>query len=294
MGTAWYSLGAATAAGSFEEVGMGTSTRWPGPRGGVWLAPNMRLGRVDTLTARGIDNGSDDGAIGGSTGTSDRAVVEKQQIRAIEQVVDALNQTLRADPDAFGLRQGLIIAGTNLIDVLDDLSETGLAAFGLPLDAPADMRETAIVQELVVRVCGAGATPTDSVIRRAVVRCGRAMLQDDRFARGIENADIEYRMSGVLLCEIYQLFFVHVVEEFIKSVVAAKITLWFPVVQVIDPSGVIADWVASNIVGLIPSPCDETGGAEKEGTSLADLARGLLEETVRRVLGLSTDEMGGS
>ncbi|WP_067529236.1 hypothetical protein [Nocardia uniformis] len=249
---------------------------------------------MDTLTARGIDNGSDDGAIGGSTGTSDRAVVEKQQIRAIEQVVDALNQTLRADPDAFGLRQGLIIAGTNLIDVLDDLSETGLAAFGLPLDAPADMRETAIVQELVVRVCGAGATPTDSVIRRAVVRCGRAMLQDDRFARGIENADIEYRMSGVLLCEIYQLFFVHVVEEFIKSVVAAKITLWFPVVQVIDPSGVIADWVASNIVGLIPSPCDETGGAEKEGTSLADLARGLLEETVRRVLGLSTDEMGGS
>ncbi|MFF3224627.1 hypothetical protein ACFYV7_17675 [Nocardia suismassiliense] len=272
---------------------MGTSTRWPGPRGGVWVAPNTRLGWVDTLTAGGISAVPSDSAADPAQEPRN-AAAEQQLVRAVEQVADALFQTIRVEPDAFDLRLALSAAGANLVNVLEDLSTTGATVTEDLPEGTAAARETAYIQWLVCRVCGAGGTATDSVIRRSAVYCGRYMLDNDRFRRAIDGEDAGYRLSGELLCEVYQLFFAQAFEEFLKSLVTAKIVLWLPILQVIDPAGVIADWVADNIVKHIPNPCEEAAGRGGHDASLPELARGLLEETVRRVLGLPVGTTGGS
>ena len=59
-----------------------------------------------------------------------------------------------------------------------------------------------------------------------------------------------------------------------------------PLLHVIDPAGKIADWVGEQVVARIPDPCAE-GETLGDKPSLAELAQGLLAESVDRALGIT-------
>ncbi|KOU07187.1 hypothetical protein ADK88_11865 [Streptomyces sp. NRRL F-2295] len=109
--------------------------------------------------------------------------------------------------------------------------------------------------------------------------------------------------SGDLLCLIYQWFFADVVAEFLRGVIAEKIKLVVPVLPVADPEDHVADWVAEQVLHLVPNPCEEAEHLKNAveqaedavatfedptvGT-LAQVARGLVPRAVGAALGLLT------
>lgn len=270
---------------------MGTSTRWPGPKGGPWTAPNRKLGQVGRTVAQSsrIGRGRDAVALAPIEMTD---VVADRTRQIVDECVAALQQTIRADPDTYELRTTMVATGKNLVDALDDLHTTGLARFGPSPDGTAEVQAAVFVNRFVDRVVGVAGTPAGSAARQAATFCGREVLRSEpRLSRAVENGwfTTEYRLSNKVLCDIYKLFFERTLGEFVKSVVTAKIVLWLPGVYLVDPNGRIPDWVAEKVVSDILDPCQEQHRRGDEAGSVVDLARDLIEETVRRLFGLPAD-----
>ncbi|MER7197443.1 hypothetical protein CG723_29495 [Streptomyces sp. CB01635] len=260
---------------------MGTSSRWPGPRGnpgtpaGEWSRVSQRLsswrsGRLEDLEP------------------------------IAEDCLGVLHRTLRADPSAFGLRDTARAAGERLTTAMDSLAAGPgtISADGPPDPLGADPR-TDFAARLVRAVGGEGGTVADAAVRRAA-----AATADRMATRHPEVLAADGKgWSGDLLCLLYQWFFADVVAEFLRAVVAEKIKLVVPVLPLADPEDHIADWVAGQVLHLVPNPCEEAArlveAAEKAGDvvaafedptadSLTQVARGLVPRAVGSVLGLLT------
>lgn len=274
---------------------MGTSTRWPGPKGGAWIAPNRRLGELDRQASESTRN-ENNPKTEDQCAVNDQSTAEIQAAIIAKQCWEALAQTLCDDPDAYGLRDAALATGGRLVRVLAELVSTGPTALGpLSGDTP-DARLVTFVQRFTDRVVGAGSSPVYAAARRAAVDCTDKILQDPRIHSAVTEGDpaSKLRLSGDLLCLIYRLFFARLVSRFIQAAIAAKINLLMPWWQAVDPAGKLSEWLTANIMAVLPNPCEVKQDRGDDGISLADLARDLLEETVKRALGLPMDTSGAT
>lgn len=256
---------------------MGTSTRWEGPKGGRWAAASGRLARWP----RGSRN------------------ADQQLDEIAADYLRALQETLRADPSAFGLYETACAAGERLAGVLGSLAEDGARS------------ENSLIARLVTEVGGDGGTLADAAVRRGLAAAVRDVLGrhpelDDVMGAGVAGGGFAWD----ILCDLYQVFFADLVGEFLRSVVAEHVQLAVPVLVVADPEGRIADWVAEKVVDLVPNPCEESAEAgelaQAVGTAesvmdmaqeptavLPKIAEKLVPGAVGKVLGLITEEAVG-
>ncbi|MFJ9107170.1 hypothetical protein [Streptomyces sp. NPDC102283] len=230
-----------------------------------------------------------------------------------EDALATLHRTLRADPSAFGLYEAACAAGERLTAVMDTLAPGREAD---PDTFAGDGRETLteagaddsgdgtdFAARFVRAVGGEGGTVADATVRRAAaVTAGRVARQDaGALARGGSD------WSGDLLCLLYQWFFADVVTEFLRVAVAEQVKLVVPVLPAADPEDRVADWIAEQVLHLVPSPCEEAAhlaeAAERgEGevtaledpadATLAQVARGLVPRAVGAALGLLPETDG--
>ncbi|OEV08716.1 hypothetical protein [Streptomyces nanshensis] len=251
---------------------MGTSTRWKGPGGGPWSAAGGRLAQWNP----------------------DRPHAEERLEEIAADYLTALHQTIRTDRSAFGLYDAVLAAGDRLALQMSSLREEH------PDSAEAFM---ALLAE---QVGGDGGTVTDACIRRAAVAAGRDVLaQHPELEQAWASGDTGGRgFPSDILCDLYRLFFGDVVAEFLRSVVAEHVKLAVPVLAGADPGDQIADWIADQVLTLVPDPCekaaevtdsvDEAGAAveavENPVSVLPAIARSLVPHAARGVLGLITGE----
>jgi hypothetical protein len=207
----------------------------------------------------------------------------------------ALAAELRGDPAAFGLRDALRTAGTRLVDTLESL-RTGTAGWFSCEEESAQAREDEFIRGFADQVAGSGGLVTDAVVRQAAVACAQALLDTPgplqeavRDGKPIQGAGI----TGELFCLVFQLFFKDALARFIATIVAGKVRLAFPLLHAIDPAGKIADWVGQQVAALIPDPCEQ-GETLADKPSLADLANGLIAESVDRALGIPVTVPGSA
>jgi hypothetical protein len=251
---------------------MGTSTRWKGPGGGPWSAAGRQLARW----------------------RPERPHADERLEEIARDYLSALHQTIRTDPSAFGLHDAVLAAGDRLALQLSSLREQH------PDSAEAF---TALLAE---QVGGDGGTITDAAIRRAAVAAGRHVLAqhpelEEAWGSGITRGR---GFTSDILCDLYRFFFGDVVAEFLRSVVAEQVKLAVPVLAVANPEDQIADWIAEQVVTLVPDPCEKaaevTGSvgeaeaaveaAENPVSLLPAIARSLVPPAARGVLGLITGE----
>ncbi|MFF5769254.1 hypothetical protein ACFY8V_03615 [Streptomyces californicus] len=182
---------------------------------------------------------------------------------------------------------------------MDDLATGREATEGGPPDLGGDDDDarTVFAARLVRAVGGEGGTVADAAVRRAA-----AATADRMAAQHPEVLAADGRgWSGDLLCLIYQWFFADVVAEFLRGVIAEKIKLVVPVLPVADPEDHVADWVAEQVLRLVPNPCEEaerlksavdqvgdavTAFEDPTVGTLAQVARGLVPRAVGTALGL--------
>ena len=247
---------------------MGTSTRWKGPGGGPWSAAGRRMARWRPELPR----------------------ADERLEEIAGDYLGALHQTIRAEPSAFGLYSAVLASGDRLAGQLGSLGEE-----------PPDSAE-AFVALLAEQVGGDGGTITDAVIRRAVVASGRRVLAEHpELAEVWGRGDAGGRgFASDILCDLYRLFFADVVSEFLRSVVTEHIKLAIPLVAVANPEDQIADWVADQVLTLVPNPCETAAevtdsvddaeaaaeAAENPVSVLPAIARSLVPNAARGVLGL--------
>jgi len=274
---------------------MGTSRNYPGPRGGQWTAANSRLGiwvwNLDRKapTLAGGDAHASAAAEELSQKTDEKARDLADRYRA------ALAAELGGDPAAFGLRDGLRAAGTRLVDTLESL-RTGTAGWFCCEEESAREREDAFVRGFAGQVAGSGGLVTDTVVRQAAVACAQVLLKEPGLLQGAIRNGKPIQGTGItgeLFCLVFQLFFKDALARFIETIVAGKVRLAFPVLHAIDPAGKIADWVGQQVAALIPDPCEQ-GETLGDTPSLADLANGLITESVDRVLGIPVTAPGSA
>lgn len=234
--------------------GIGTSQAVGGPRGTSWREAERALRRWEPAA-------EDGGRSGQETAEAYRR---------------ALASTLRRDPDAFGIRDGLRAAGERLVEVLESLD--GDVAADRPSPGRSPQEDTAFAAWFRGAVAGEGATLADAAIRRAAIRGGLDRLFVSPDSGGL---------SDELFCLIYGWFFADAVAEFVKTLMAEKIKLVFPVLYAVDPAGLIAGWLSERIYAELPKPCEAKDARGEDAPSLGSLARDLLDETVDRSLGLS-------
>jgi hypothetical protein len=277
---------------------MGTSTKYPGPSGGAWTTANRRLGRwvsnIDRSAAENVEiNGND----GHGLVPPERLAQEsdKEARELADQYRDALAETLRRDPAAFGLRDALRIGGSRLADTLESL-RTAATDWFCEGEGSAQAREEAFVRRFTEEVAGFGGLVADAAIRRAAVSCAQTLLKDSGPLRDAVMEGKPVQGAGIsreLFCMVFQLFFKDALTQFITSVVAGKVRLAFPVLHAIDPAGKIASWIGQQVAALIPNPCEQGAGLA-DRPSLRDLASGLANESVDRVLGIPAATAGGT
>jgi hypothetical protein len=274
---------------------MGTSRKYPGPRGGHWTAANNRLGRwVSSL---------DQNATLAAEGTSPaRAAAEELNRKSSEtarEIADryraALAAELSEDPAAFGLRDALQTTGARLVDTLESL-RTGDAGWLSCEEESPEAREDVFVRGFADQVAGSGGLVTDAVVRQAVVTCAQELLKvpgplQEAIRAGKPIQDIG--IADDLFCLVFQLFFKDALARFIETIVAGKVRLAFPVLHAIDPAGKISGWVGQQVAALIPNPCEQ-GEMLADKPTLADLAKGLITESVDRVLGIPITPPGSA
>ncbi|MEU6565280.1 hypothetical protein [Nocardia nova] len=198
--------------------------------------------------------------------------------------MSALRTTMEADPGAYGLIHTMTTSGHGLVDALAELSSGGC-----PLPESADIsadRRAEFVAVFTERVIGVAATPADTAARAAAVRCARKLLKDKALADAVDSGG-HYRLPDDLFCAIYEFFLKHVLIEFIAGVAAAKLSVAVPLLYLIDPGGRISEWLADTLTDLVLDPCAER--ADADDISLADLGHELLEDNVRRLVGLPTE-----
>lgn len=266
---------------------MGTSTRWPGPKGGAWSGPNRELTNLNRdrpaagSTDRGREPGDDTADVDPATRGNLAAGIARRRW-------EALGQTLRDSPEAYGLQAASSSSGQRLLQVLERLASEGTAALGPFSGATEEARLADFVQSFTERVAGPGSSPAYSAVRQAAAQCAEQVLNNDpRIRRAVIQCD---KTSGIVLsdelfCWIFRLFFAKVVAQFIQATIAAKINLLAPWWQAVDPAAKAAEWLTHHIMALLPNPCEKKRAGD-DGGSLAELARDLLEETVKRSLDL--------
>jgi hypothetical protein len=207
----------------------------------------------------------------------------------------ALAAELSDDPAAFGLRDALWTAGTRLVDTLESLRAGSAGWFSCDED-PLQAREDAFVRGFAAQVAGSGGLVTDTVVRQAAVACAQELLNTPSALQKAVREGIPIQgtsIPGDLFCLVFQLFFKDALARFIMTIVAGKVRLAFPLLHVVDPAGKIADWVGQQVAALIPDPC-EKGAGLADTPSLADLANGLIAESVDRVLGIPVTTPGSA
>jgi hypothetical protein len=207
----------------------------------------------------------------------------------------ALAAAVCEDPSAFGLRDRLLASGSRLVDTLEALRAGTADWFPLAAGSP-EARQAAFVQAFTQHVAGSGGLVADAAVRRAAVSCAQELLSGSaELQQAIRSGEPMpgAGFSGELFCLIFQLFFKKSLAGFIATIVAGKVKLAFPLLHVIDPAGRIADWAGQQVAALIPDPCEE-GARLADAPSLADLARGLVEESADRVLGLPVAASGSA
>lgn len=190
------------------------------------------------------------------------------------------------------------------METLAELGPSGLLekANGPEWEDPAD----AFIAELTRRVAGDGTTVVDAALRRAIASsAGRLLDEYPEVSEAIAGPETTggRGMAGELLCLLYQWFFADLIKEFLQAVIAEKIKLAVPVLELADPEGGIADGVAARILALIPSPCEEAAETSEAAAQavtdepeaelpLSEVARRLVPGTVGKILGLAVDALG--
>ncbi|MFF3143814.1 hypothetical protein ACFVRU_19280 [Streptomyces sp. NPDC057927] len=155
-----------------------------------------------------------------------------------------LHRTLREDPAAFGLYEAACTAGERLTTAAADV-------WALSRDVDD------FAARFTVAVGGDGGTVADAAVRRAAaLSAGRLMKHLERYpeAGGPPGGG---SLAGDLFCLLYQWFFADTVAEFLRIVVAEKVKLVVPLLPAFDPEDHIADWVAEQVLSLLPNPCEE-------------------------------------
>lgn len=171
-------------------------------------------------------------------------------------LLDQLRRDLRADPDAYGLRDRLPVMGRQFVLTYAVLRDRDGARAG-----------SAVVGDFARHVAGTGTTVVDAVGRRAAVRAGERLFSAP---------------ADTLFCLVYRQFFADVVSEFLRAAIAEEINAAVPVLVLVDPAGQVTDWVAARLVALVPDPC----AAVVAGRSVLEVAIEHVRVAVDAVLGL--------
>ncbi|SCL67212.1 hypothetical protein [Micromonospora peucetia] len=247
---------------------MGTSTRLLGPTKGGWTAAKGSLSRWKP----------DAGSRPDSLTENDRRTAEDVATRFRR----ALRDALLDDPRRFGLRDAAQEGGARLITVLDDLRRPDPPMLR-HLDATASISpQDEFVRRFVDEVGGDGRLIVDAATRRAARRVAERLI-----VPGDPLANTSGRVTGELFCALYRLFFGELVGEFVHILIAENVKLAVPPLVLLDPTDAVAGFVADQVVKVLPDPCAAATERQTSRTSLADVARDLLVETVTEALGVS-------
>lgn len=183
-------------------------------------------------------------------------------------------------------------AGARLVDVAEELAEVGVDEFLGP-DRAGLSREDRFVAAFVQRVAGTGGLIADAVIRRSATRAAATLLREHAAVReAIRDGAAGRRLNPDWLCVIWKLFFADLVETAVAAVIAEELNLAVPVLAVLDPAEAVPEWIAEELIKVLPSPCDK--GRQDPAKPLTAVARDSLEETVEGALGSGSPEAGGS
>ncbi|WP_154814338.1 hypothetical protein [Actinophytocola xinjiangensis] len=259
---------------------MGTSIRWRGPRGAGWTTFRRSIGQLGgtagmARTPEEIPNPRQgDGPI------SQRGVRTRGQ-----RFFDALEEELRADPEAFGLRDTMRAGASRLVRAMNELRHD-LAAFGPPPAEWTGSDTEWFMSEFVTAVAGERTGIIDAFVRRSATRCAEELLNDPRVRRAVAGQTRSSSLAMDLFCSVYRLFFADIVTEFAKAAVAEQVKLALPGLVLIDPGGQIPAWVGEQVASWIPNPCEQ--GKDDSDRSVADLAADLVGDNVDRALGLTS------
>ncbi len=251
---------------------MGTSTRWGGPRGGQWRQAARVFGRGQIPI---------------------KPEPEHDSVHVGEKYLAALHAEFQKHPTTMGLRDAMYSAGERLIQVCDAITTHGPTAVGeLPGDTPQE-RLDAFRQNFVDAVAGQGGLLADVMVRRAACRSVERLLNGDNQA--FKNAVIHpgtavSPLSGELFCALFRWFFADVVREFIAAMIAENVKVVVPVLT-LDPTGLVAHWIAEQVVALLPNPCEHVSAPTTVLRPLSAVARELVTEAVNRALGITSDGM---
>ncbi|MFI9463321.1 hypothetical protein [Streptomyces xiamenensis] len=249
---------------------MGTSTRWKGPAGDRWSSAARRLGRW----------------------REDSRTADRRLEKIADDHLQALHETLRTDPSAFGLYEAACAAGERLADALGSLATEGTES--------AD----SLIARLIPEVGGDGDTLADAAVRRGLATAIRHVRHTHpELDHAMETGTARRGIAWDILCDLYQVFFAGVVAEFLRSVVAEHIKLTAPVLIAADPEGRIADRIAEEVMKLVPSPCEASAAstdpaqtaeiAQDPSQTLPGIAGSLVPLSVGKALGLITEEITG-
>jgi hypothetical protein len=110
--------------------------------------------------------------------------------------------------------------------------------------------------------------------------------------QAIRGGAARRRLDPDWLCVIWRLFFADLVETVVATVIAEELNLAVPALAVLDPAQAVPEWIAEELIKVLPSPCDE--GRHDPAKSLTTVARDSLEDTVEGALGSGSLEAGGS
>lgn len=255
---------------------MGTSKRWKGAdQRSVWRDGDKALDNW----SRGVEP---DG-----TGLN---MSDKDANEIVTAYLADLQRTTARASETDPLRQALLAAGSRLPTAIELISEdlrTLVASPQPDIDAIASAAET------FVNALGANSgTLVDAILRRGAAAAVQEAIQTLSADPGDEASSASAGPLGEsLFCLLYRLFFAHAVAQVITTVIAEKVKLAVPVLYVLDPTGVVADWVAKRVFSLLPNPCHaevDDGGSPQ--TVFEDLAR----ESVDRALGIDQTVTAGA
>jgi len=212
--------------------------------------------------------------------------------RSRDACLAGLRRALQRDREALGLRSAMTVAGARLIDVAEELANTSVDEF-LGAERGGLSREERFVVAFVRRVAGTGGLVADAVIRRSATRTAVTLVREHTALRkALGGRDVRGRLAPDWLCLIWKLFFADLVETAVAAVIAEELNLAVPVLAVLDPAQAVPQWLAEELIKVMPSPCDD--GRQDSSKSLTAVARDSLEDTVEGALGSGSPDAGAS
>jgi hypothetical protein len=259
---------------------MGTSTAWVGPRGAGWRTFRRSIGQAGSTAGQAATPDEIPAPRRGDSLISEQGVKTRGQ-----RFLDALTEELRADPDAFGLRDTMRDGADRLVLAMNELRRD-VAAFGPPPPEWAGSGADWFMAEFVTAVAGERTGIVDAFVRRSATRCAEKLLDDPRVREAVAGKARSSSLAMDLFCAVYTFFFADIVTEFAKAAVAEQVKLALPDLVIIDPGGQIPDWIGEKVASWIPNPCEEQG-KDEGGRSVAELASDLVRDNVDRALGLA-------